>query len=93
MHRHLGVDTLKASQQDVLDGGAHWQTLANMTEPSVCGGDAALRQITLTTCCRCWRLAQVGWGACESSSDLGTKGKRFVLRLSRLHFSLPLRGW
>ena len=31
--------------------GAHRRHLANTTEPSVCGGDAALCQITLTTCC------------------------------------------
>jgi len=30
--------------------GVHWRHLANTTEPSVCGGDAALCQITLTTC-------------------------------------------
>jgi len=30
--------------------GAHWRHLANTTEPSVCGSDAALCQITLTTC-------------------------------------------
>jgi len=30
--------------------GAHWRYPANTTEPSVCGGDAALYQITLTTC-------------------------------------------
>ena len=30
--------------------GAHWRHPANMTELSVCGGDAALCQITLTTC-------------------------------------------
>ena len=30
--------------------GAHWRRLKNMTEPSMCGGDAALCQITLTTC-------------------------------------------
>ena len=30
--------------------GTHWRHLANTTEPSVCCGDAALRQITLTTC-------------------------------------------
>jgi len=30
--------------------GAHWRHLANTTERSVCGGDAALRQISLTTC-------------------------------------------
>ena len=30
--------------------GAHWRHLANTTEPSVCGGDAALCQIIMTTC-------------------------------------------
>ena len=30
--------------------GANWRHLANTTEPSVCGGDAVLCQITLTTC-------------------------------------------
>ena len=29
---------------------AHWRYLANTTEPSMCGGDATLCQITLTTC-------------------------------------------
>ena len=33
----------------VLDGGAHWRRLGNTTEQFVRGGDAALRQITLTT--------------------------------------------
>jgi len=33
-----------------LDGGAHWCNLANRTEPSLCGGDAASCPITLTTC-------------------------------------------
>jgi len=32
------------------DGSVHWRNLANTTEPSVCGGDAALCQITMTTC-------------------------------------------
>ena len=30
--------------------GVHCRHLANTTEPSMCGGDAALCQITLTTC-------------------------------------------
>ena len=34
----------------VLDEGAHWCHLANRIEPSMCIGDAALCQITLTTC-------------------------------------------
>ena len=28
---------------------AHWRHLTNTTEPSACGGDAALCQLTLTT--------------------------------------------
>ena len=34
----------------VLDRGAHCRLLVNTIEPSMCGGDAALCQITLTTC-------------------------------------------
>jgi len=34
----------------VLDRGAIWRNLANTTEPSACGGDAALRQSTSTSC-------------------------------------------
>jgi len=30
--------------------GSHWRHLKNTTEPSMCGGDAALCQITLNTC-------------------------------------------
>jgi len=30
--------------------GSHWRHLANTIEPSMCGSDAALCQITLTTC-------------------------------------------
>jgi len=30
--------------------GVHWLHLANTTEPSMCGGNAALCKITLTTC-------------------------------------------
>jgi len=37
--------------EHVLDGGgAHWLHLANTIELSMCGGDAAVCQITLTTC-------------------------------------------
>jgi len=32
-------------------GRAHWRHLANTTEPTVCGGDAALCHISLSTCC------------------------------------------
>jgi len=37
--------------------GVHWRHLANTTERSVCGGDAALCQITLTTCLFLGRIA------------------------------------
>jgi len=30
--------------------GAHWHHLVNTTEPTMCGDDAALCQITLITC-------------------------------------------
>ena len=33
-------------RKHVLDGDSHWRNLANTTEPSVCGDDASLRQIT-----------------------------------------------
>jgi len=36
-------------RKHVLDGSADWCNLANMTEPSMCGGDASLCQLTLTT--------------------------------------------
>jgi len=35
---------------DFLYMGCTWRHLKNTTEPSMCGGDAALCQITLTTC-------------------------------------------
>jgi len=50
------VDILKATQQGTepvrceCQWGAYWHNLAKTIEPSVCGGHAALCQITLTTC-------------------------------------------
>jgi len=45
--------------------GVHWRHLANTTEPSVCSGDVALCQITLTTylfvCLECFD--GVGWAS------------------------------
>jgi len=40
---------LHCPRNHVLDGSAHQSNLANTTQPSVCGGDAALCQATLTT--------------------------------------------
>ena len=37
---------------------AHWRQLANTIEAAVCGGDAVLCQITLTTCYKMLRLLQ-----------------------------------
>jgi len=45
-----GGSTGTGADWDVLDEGAFCRHLANTTEPSVCGGDAALCQIALTTC-------------------------------------------
>ena len=49
------VDILQATQQwteatQCRCQGIYWCHLANMTAPSMCSGDAALYQITLTTC-------------------------------------------
>jgi len=41
---------LKESQIQSYSPGHIWHHLANTTEPSVCGSDAVLCQITLTTC-------------------------------------------
>ena len=46
----FGLWTRVRQRKHVLGGGARWRQLANTTEPSVCGGDAVYRQITLTTC-------------------------------------------
>ena len=48
----FGMCTQVGPRKHVLDRGAHLRQLENTTEPSVCGGDAALCQITLITCCR-----------------------------------------
>ena len=44
----LRMWTQVGPRNHVLDGDAHRRKLMNMTELSMCGGDAALRQITLT---------------------------------------------
>ena len=43
------ISTRVGPRKHVLDGDAHWHNLANTIEPFMCGGDAALCQITLTT--------------------------------------------
>jgi len=43
-------DVAMAAIFGFLHMGSHWRHLANTSEPSMCGGDAALCQITLTTC-------------------------------------------
>jgi len=44
------VDSGRHTRKRVLDGGAHWRHVANTFEPSMCGGDAALCQVTLAAC-------------------------------------------
>jgi len=56
----FGMWTRVGPRKHVLDGGAHWRNLANITEPSVFAGDAAFSHITLTTYCvmvPCGRLS------------------------------------
>jgi len=49
-HAILDAESSMDPVNRVLYVGAHWRDLVNTTEPSMCGGDAALCQITLTTC-------------------------------------------
>ena len=37
----FAMSTRVGPRKHVLDGSAHWRHLANTTEPSMCGGDAA----------------------------------------------------
>jgi len=57
---------------------AHWRCIANATEPSVCGGNAALCQNALTTCytahCR------------VSLSMPGSPGTSFLLQIAPSHW-------
>jgi len=46
----FGIWTPVGARKHVLGAGAYWRHVANITEPSICGGDAACCQITLTTC-------------------------------------------
>ena len=70
------VDILKATQQRTepvrfeCRCDAHWRHLANTTEPSVCGGDAACCQITLTTCSLYYLLQTAGEIRCMSISEI-----------------------
>ena len=44
-----GLDWAQGSKH-ISDGGERWRHLANTIELSMCSGDAAFCQITLTTC-------------------------------------------
>ena len=46
----LGIWIRVGPRKHVLGWDAHWRHLANTVEPSMCGGDAAHYQITLSTC-------------------------------------------
>ena len=46
----FGLWTWVGPRRHVFDGGAHWRHLADTIESSMCSGDAALCQITWTTC-------------------------------------------
>ena len=43
---------LGGPRKHVLDGAAHWCNLMTTIQLCMCGGDAVLCQITLTTCKR-----------------------------------------
>jgi len=68
-------------------GDAHWRHLANTTEPSMCGVDAALqRQITLTTCIFMFVVMNP---VCRRNKSMMTTMRR-VLTSAALSYSLNL---
>ena len=71
----FGLWTWVGPRNHILDGGAHWHHLANTIEPSMHGNDAALCQITLTTCyyrCCCSQLVNVRTVATATVIATGT---------------------
>ena len=46
----FGIWTPECRRNHELDVGAYWHHLANAAEPSMCAGNAALCEITLTAC-------------------------------------------
>jgi len=48
----FGIPNRVGPGKQILDAGAHWRHRANTAEPPVCGGDATLCEITLTTRCQ-----------------------------------------
>jgi len=50
MEMLFGIWTWVGPRKHVLGGDAHWRHLANTIEPSMCDGNVACCQITLTTC-------------------------------------------
>jgi len=71
--------------------GAHWRHLANTTEPSVCGGDAALCQISLTTCLQAIDIKRsLLVLACDHtySADVGTAVIWACVTVQQLYFGL-----
>jgi len=62
--------------------GSHWRHLANTTEPSVCGDNVALCQMTLTTCYYYYFLTR-------SSNTPGLKREKNKNRLKNVYVSVP----
>ena len=68
-----------------LEVSTHWRNLANTIEPSVCGGDAALCQIALTTCfSRCIiRERHIQWLVDAFAQHVLTLHARFSFAVSQ----------
>jgi len=93
----FGTWTPVGPMNHVLDGDAHWRHLANITESSVRGGDAALCQITSTTCLNAVLLSVTSW--CRSNSRLfqtteqpkqKPRSPTFVLVLGSTYFAVSV---
>ena len=67
----------------VLDGGAHWRHLANMTEWPVRGGDAAMCQITSPACFYASNAFKSTWSTLMIGSVIMTRLMRSLCTTSR----------
>ena len=79
----FGTMSRVGPENDVSDGGAHWCHLANTIKPSVCGGDAALCQITLITRFDYLRVCASLWVQNNNNNNNKWHLHRFVDRFSR----------
>jgi len=77
-------------REHVLDVGAHWRNLANTTEPSMCGGDAAFLSNYFDHLL-CLREPEK-WDVSERLTDIGRVRYNAAVRCSLMHWKMATNG-